>query len=227
MARLPPLTIAAATVLVVLWFLRVRRGRQALRDGVRTWAQARGWAFAPNRPDLLARWAGYPFGFGGTREATDLATGAFNGRAGMSFNYRYTSGAGRKQNIHVVALGLPLATPGLRLTGHGLVWNMGEVFAGPDINIGDPMFDQAWKVVSPVPAFAHDVLATPAVRSVLMRVDARGTNLALIGTDLVTWSPSDQTPEHFETRLRLLADLLAAVPDGVWQRCGAPPVPTI
>src|SRR4051812_46398949 len=98
------LIATAGLVVVALWVQRKRHERFL------AWALRNRWTYKESDPALVERWLGQPFGQGSARRATEVLHGTFGSRPAVSFTYRWTTGSGKSQTVHiehVVGLGLP------------------------------------------------------------------------------------------------------------------------
>ena len=170
------IAVLAVTAVVVVGTL-VRRRR---REAIATWAAERGWQVLGADRHLAKRWPGPPFAVGSSRRSSEILSGQVGGRQALSFRYTYTttSGAGETQTSqdhehHVVAVFLPAPLPVLALTPESLGTRIATAFGGQDIRFESAQFNSRWRVTSPDPRFAHDILH-PRTLERLLRPDAAG-----------------------------------------------------
>lgn len=216
-----PFLIGIPAVAIGIW-LQVRRRKQ-----IRVWAAASGWTYVGTDPSLARRWRGEPFGRGSSPHVTDLMVGRWGGRPATSFTYTYTTGSGKDESthtFHVIALALPAYLSTLELTPEGVGTRLARAFGAQDIQFESEDFNRAWRVASPTPKFAHDVLH-PRLMERLLRPDAAGVSLRISGTDILTWAPGATTTDRIAARLGLMSAIVDAVPRFVWQDHGYDPGP--
>lgn len=214
-----PLVIGPVVIGLGIWF-RLRRRLRIL-----AWARASGWTYVGTDRSLVDRWQGEPFGKGHTRATSDVMVGRWAGRPAISFTYSYRSGSGKDEStfsFHVVALPLPAYLSTLELTPEGFGDRLAKVFGGQDIQFESDEFNRAWRVRSPNPRFAHDVVH-PRLMERLLRADARGVSLRIGGTDIVTWADGETRTDRIAGRLALMTAVVDSVPRFVWQDHGHDP----
>jgi len=211
-------------VVAVVGIALQRRRRRSLT----AWATANGWQYRGSAPELTTRWHGAPFGVGSSRRATEVLTGTWQGRAAMSFRYRYTTGNGEQTSTYtfgVVALGLPAFLPTLQLTPEGLGARLAKAVGGQDLQFESEEFNRAWRVTSRLPRFAYDVVH-PRLMERLLRPGARA-NLRIEGTDILTWCAGAPDLDSLAPRLGLLDAVVRSIPRFVWQEHGYDPINAI
>lgn len=219
------MVVAFAVVPVLGVTLTVRAFPRLLRRhaAVQAWARAAGWTVVGEDRGLADRWRGTPFG-GGAVRAREVLRGRWAGRSCVSFSCRRGGDDDGPRRFHVVAMALPGRLPTLELTPEGAGDRVAKALGGRDLELESADFNREWRVRSSDDRIAHAVL-TPRVMARLLERDARGLSLRFEGSDLVTWLPGDQDLDAIVHRLRLMGDLVAAVPDFVWQVHGQVPAP--
>lgn len=219
-----PWVILPVVVVGGLWY-QLRRNRR-----IRAWAAASGWTYVGRDGSLVNRWRGEPFGKGDSRTASDVLVGRWAGRPAVSFTYSFRTGSDDDESTHtyhVIALPLPAYLATLELTPEDVGTRLARVFGRQDIQFESEEFNRAWRVTSPNPKFAHDVVH-PRLMERLMRADARGVRLRISGTDILTWTEGVTDLERIAGRLGLMTAVIESVPRYVWQDHGydpGPPVP--
>ena len=206
--------VAVAVVAV----LRVRSNRRRT-EAVRAWATARGWSLFEADPDLARRWGGSPFGTGGSRRATEILSGPLGGRQVLSFRYSYTTSNGKsttRHEHHVVAVFLPMLLPTLDVTPEGFGAKIVKAFGGQDIQFESEQFNSRWRVASPDPRFAHDVIH-PRVMERLLQPDVSGMTIRFVGDAVLTWTTGVPRVETIDWRAWMLSQMIDSIPDYVWQ----------
>ncbi|GEN80377.1 hypothetical protein [Actinotalea fermentans] len=218
-----PWVLVPVVVVGTIWY-QVRRNK-----AVKAWAAASGWTYVGTDPSLVGRWDGEPFNQGHSRRTSEVMVGRWAGRPAVSFTYTYRTGSGKDEStysFHVLALPLPAYLSTLELTPEDLGSRLAKAFGGQDIQFESEEFNRAWRVRSPNPKFAHDVVH-PRLMERLMRADARGVCLRLGGTDILTWSAGQTVPERIAGRLGLMTAVVESVPRFVWQDHGYDPGPPV
>lgn len=202
-----------------LW-LEARRRRH-----VREWAERVGWTYVGSDRTLVGRWRGDPFRTGSSRRTSEVVTGPWQGRQCVSFRYEYTTGSGKNRTTHtyhVVAMSLPAYLPTLELTPEGVGARIAKAFGGQDIQFESEDFNRAWRVRAADERFAHAVVH-PRLMERLLRPDACRTSVRIEGTDVLTWAVGNPDLDALPRRLAVLAAVVDAVPDFVWQDHGHDP----
>lgn len=216
-----PWLLVPLVVVGAFWFPYRRNKR------IKAWAAASGWTYVGTDPTLVDRWQGEPFGTGHSRHASEVMVGRWGGRPAISFVYSYRTGSGKNETtytFHVLALPLPAFLPTLELTPENLGTRLARAFGGQDIQFESDDFNRAWRVECRDLKFAHDVVH-PRLMERLLRPDARGAQLRIGGTDILTWSSGSTVTERIAPRLSLMAAVIEAVPRYVWQDHGYDPGP--
>jgi len=210
-------------VVVMTIVLTVRAKRRLER--VTAWAASTGWQLQPEADELTSRWGGSPFGVGRARRAREVLTGTWQGHAATSFQYTYTTSDGKNtttHTFHVLTLALPAALPALEFTPEGVGTRIASALGGQDLDFESEEFNRAWRVRSPFPRFASDVVH-PRLMELLLRPGAQ-INLRIDGSDILTWTSGPQRLEAIAGRLALLDSVVASIPRFVWQNQGYDPM---
>ena len=204
--------------LAVWWQITQTKADQA-------WAASVGWQVLGSDPTLADRWRGTPFGVGHGRRVSRLMAGPFQGRAAMSFAYRYSTGSGKSEStytFHVIAMALPAYLPNLQLTPENLGDRIAKTFGSQDIEFESDDFNRAWRVQAGVQKFAHDVIH-PRTMERLLRADARRLNIRIEGTEVLCWTAGSLRTDVVAQRLQVLKALVDAIPRYVWLDHGYDP----
>lgn len=189
-----------------------------------------GWQPLAASAHLAMEWRGVPFSLGGDAPTVSRAvTGTVRGFEAVAFEYttldrhsRHGSSFGRDSSfghgnsfgrdhstMHVVAVRLPVVLPTLEVSAEGLTGFLTRGFAGPDVEVGDPAFDAAFRVSTGEPRFAQEVLG-PELRQWLLASARQPWRIE--GRDVLTWRQGGQSiPRVLEDADRL-ATIAAAVP---------------
>ncbi|MCR1782976.1 hypothetical protein KVF89_10560 [Nocardioides carbamazepini] len=211
----------AVVALVVLLVLAVAAGTKRAaerRQGLAALAHHREWEYRPSDPGLVDRFTGAPFGRGHGRRADNVLLGRYDGRSFAAFDYQYTTGSGEDSSRHaysVVALSLGVRAPELAVGPTGTLRRWVDSLTGRDIEIGDPVFDAAFTVHSPAPAFAADVLLSD-VRDVMRHHPALSWRIT--GDSLLVIRSGAHAPAEIDAKLHLMDALLDRIPGHVWDR---------
>ncbi len=216
-----PWVILPVVAVATIWF-QLRRSKR-----IKAWAAASGWTYVGRDHSLVDRWQGEPFGKGDSRATSDVLVGRWAGRPAVSFTYSFRTGTDDHETTstyHVIALPLPAYLPTLELTPEGFGTRLASMLGRQDIQFESEEFNRAWRVESPDPKFAHDVVH-PRLMERLMRADARGVCLRISGTDVLTWTEGDTDLERIAGRLGLMTAVIDSVPRYVWQDHGYDPGP--
>ena len=213
------IAVLAIAVLVAVVVVPRRRRRTACA----AWAAAHGWSAVRDDGSLTRRWTGPPFNAGKARRASEVLSARVGGRRALSFRYTVrTAGApGDAQSAqdhehHVVAVFLPATLPALSLTPGNLGTKIVTALGGQGLRFESAEFNSRWRVTSPDPRFAHDILHPRAIE-LLLRPEMVGLPLRFVGDAVLTWSVGIPRLDDIEPRVAHLNELVDAVPDYVWQ----------
>ena len=141
--------------------------------------------------------------------------GSFRG-ATISLRHEMWRGhKGQRHYRHDLAVQLPIHTNDLSVTREGLADMVGKLFGGQDLQIGEPRFDQAFRIRGSSEALARDVL-TPGVRAALLAAVQQHPMVHLDGGAVRITQAGIARAEQIQPQL----DTLIAVVDA-FQRDGA------
>ncbi|MDR1799810.1 MAG: hypothetical protein LBR19_08040 [Bifidobacteriaceae bacterium] len=225
-----PLTEIAIPIVVALllivgipvWLTQRHKGKVKQRSSnTAAWAAANGFTYEPEKPDLVGRWNGYPFGRGWKRQVADYLAGQHRGLLCIAFEYRWEENDQDQVSTHrytICATPLPKALPDLTLGAESTLPGPLKRLAGKDIQLGQPEFDQAWKVGGDE-AFARALLPGP-VMALLMSPGFPRFNFTIQGNDLLIATPRALDPAVLPERFDALAALAQAIPPQVWDTWG-------
>ncbi|GAB4086966.1 hypothetical protein GCM10028784_35960 [Myceligenerans cantabricum] len=196
------LFLAVAVVLVGgILVTRPLRDRRRVKD-IAEWADMNGWERVENASDLAlsGRWKGGPFLQGVPQPATDLLYGEVSGYRMISFTHSWRTGTAeskisRKRFAHVVALDEEPSEPRLELTPEGWKDKLQKAFGGQDVQLGNPAFDDAWRVRASDDGFARRVL-DPRFMSMLMLPDYQTTRIRVDGPSVLLWTSGRTSAEN-------------------------------
>lgn len=182
-------------------------------------ARQREWDYQVEDLLLTERFHGDPFGTGSHRKAKDVVRAEHDGRAMVAFQYEHAtrdSDGDRRWHRHaVVALHLGVRTPDLSVRPTGLFDGIADWFGSKDIAVGNPAFDQAYRVTSPSPEFALDVLHPGVVAEILQW---RPVAWRFEGDSMLTVAPGGLAIEHVDAMLQFMDTIVDRVPEFVWDR---------
>ena len=194
-------------IVYLAWLMEKKR-----TEAMTAFAQAHGYVFEGNSPELIAQLAGFKlFNQGRARTAKNLMRGAKDPGAIRICDYQFTTGSGKHQQVHQQTI-VVLATPG-RVAPHFFVRRqralfdaLGKVFGGQDINFeDDPTFSKAYVLQTNgdeqqlrgfMSAGLRDTLSKMADKNLMMEVD---------GDTLVLHQGKRLKPEQIEA---LVADAI-------------------
>lgn len=215
---LVPLAFFTLLVLVLVLSARARRHR---REGMAGFAQQREWRFYPDGAGFDRRFSGDPFGRGSRRTASNAVKGVYEGRTFVAFDYRYITSIGKDDtthrwsvvSMHLGHLGHPV--PVLEVAPQGTVGRFFTGLFGGDHLIGDPVFDDLFRIRTASPELAHDVLH-PDMRTMLASQQDRAWRLE--GDSLLMFRPGQHSPAEIDAVLASMKAILDRVPPSVWDR---------
>ncbi|GAA1865291.1 DUF3137 domain-containing protein [Myceligenerans crystallogenes] len=205
------LGVAAALGLAYL-VTRPLRERRRVKD-ITEWADMNGWERAEAATDaqLPYRWPGGPFLEQRKEPATDVMYGNVSGHRMISFTHTWRTGKegsrfSRKRYAHVIALDEDAAEPRLELTPEGWRDKIQKVFGGQDVQLGNPAFDDAWRVRASDDVFARRVL-DPRFMSMLMLPDYQKTNIRVDGPAVMLWTDGKTNVENLSKKSGKLVEV--------------------
>ena len=105
--------------------------------------------------------------------------------------------------------------PSIELLPEDLVSAIAKVAGGQDLIVGDPNFDDHWRIVSGDAAFVSRLL-NPQLQRRLRRRDTRGMPLAIDAGAVLTWKAGPIGVHRLSRRLDALIDVVEAIPEDVW-----------
>ena len=123
----------------------------------------------------------------------------------------------------MVATALPTYLSTLELTPGNPLQRFAARLGAQDIDFESEAFNAAWRIAAPNERFAHSVLH-PRLMERLLQPDATGMSLRIEGTDILCWAHGAPRYDLIGPRLRVMSDVVAAVPRFVWLDHGYDPV---
>jgi hypothetical protein len=191
---------------------RVRERRIAYCAG---WAAHHGFHYRPNDPSALAISRQPPFTLGSGREALDVFRGTFRDVHLHCFQLRFRTGDSQNQSTHdyqVVAISLPAMRPLLDI-GHEN--SLSRLF-DKDLEFENQAFNDLYRIASPSPRFAHDIIHPRTMEWMLADPRARVLRWRFEGSWLLTFRPGPINPDEVFYYAEFLHQVLAQVPEHVW-----------
>ena len=195
---------------------------QRRRAAIAARASAREWAHLAEDPSLVGHFPGPPFDQGHDREVTSVVRGRYDGRDLLAFDHTYETVSGtasdQTSTTHrhsVVALSLGTDFPSLSVAPAGLLSRMFTSFHAADLEVGDPDFDEAFRVSAAHEEFARDVLV-PEVRAAL--VGRPGLSWRIEGDQVLAIREGHHLADEIEPTAQAIQSIIAAIPDRVWAR---------
>ena len=221
---------ALMVVIVVVSFVAAKKRREELS----LLAAERGWSFAEREDAWVDRFDGAPFGLGHDRRASNVLTGAYDGRPFVAFDYRYsttetsTDAEGHTQThtqthpFSVLGLDAGASLPNLSVTPEGFLGRMVGRLTNTDIELESEAFNRAFTVRADDRKFATDVLH-PRMMEHLLQIPDRGWSLR--GGWLLAVRSGRHTVAELDARLHDLDGILDLIPDFVWREAREASVP--
>ncbi|MFD1718765.1 hypothetical protein [Georgenia deserti] len=207
--------VGAVVAVVLIVLTRLRTQTRKRRTALRAWANAHGWVYSDSAPGLGEGLQGGPFGRGYSRSSTEAVWGTYQGRAATSWRYTYRESGSKNRNNtrhhHVLALQLPAVLPPIELSQENFLSRR----FGNDIAFENAAFNHEWRVQSPSPRAAYDVLH-PRTMERLMRPDLVGANILIEGGRIFLWRYGQPDPSGIAYGLALLTELVDMIPGFVW-----------
>jgi hypothetical protein len=167
--------LVIAAVLATLWL--AWKAEQKRRAAFAAWAVARGFTYA-HKSDPAVR-AIYGFlnrlQVGHSRKGYHVLRGEWQGRPAAAFEFQYTVGSGKHQQIHhvgVALLHLELVFPELLIGPENVLHRLGEFFGFDDIDFESIEFSRAFQVRCRDKKFAYDFCHTGMMEYLLAHRDA-------------------------------------------------------
>ncbi|RNL82140.1 hypothetical protein EFW17_20370 [Halostreptopolyspora alba] len=212
--------VAGIALGVSKWWQRKRVAELA------AWADSNGWHYERWRPDLVDRFAGYPFGRGHRRRAQHALTRTHRGHRVLAFEYGYTTTGGRNNSNttyhEVVAVPVPTPKPVLEVTrehiGHKILGLVGV----HDLQLGNERFDSTFRIHTEDDRFAHAVLNQDMMEWLLSEARTRDVNIRIDGEHLITWRRGTLDADNIPADADFVVDFLEHVPASVWERAPRP-----
>ncbi|MFE9243740.1 hypothetical protein [Nocardiopsis sp. NPDC006938] len=215
--------LAIAVVIIIAIAVMASAAERQRAEALESWARERGWNYDRERPELVDRFSGTPFRSGRSNaKARHVLTADHRGQRVLAFEYSYTTTSHNGQNttttthcFTVVTVSTP-ATPVLEVRlehlGHALLGLVGV----HDLQVGERVFDQAFRITAQEDAFALAVLE-PVVRAWLLEDPEGRVPFRFSGDHLLGWSSGRIDPDTVVAGADTLIDLVERVPAQVWE----------
>lgn len=128
------------------------------REQWTAWAAARQWRIIDRSTDYFSGLRGGPFGRGSSRSAKLIVEGRFNGQPVSSFSYQYSTGSGKNRSTYHFQI-CTMRVPGAQFPLTELApEHWASLAFGEDLQFEDSEFNDAWRITSDSPRFAHAVV---------------------------------------------------------------------
>lgn len=206
--------VFAGAWIVTRWALSKDRARIAL------FAAVRGWDYRARDTEIPARFSVFPFSPGRGGIAANVLTGAHRFHECATFTYVVRRPA--TQLYQVTLVELDAHPPSLELLPEDLVAAITKVAGGQDLTVGNPNFDDHWRIVSGDAAFVRRMF-NPQLQRRLARRDTRGMPFAIDAGAILTWRAGPIGVRRLSRRLDALIDVVEAIPEDVWTSSSRPP----
>lgn len=220
--------VVGAALFAVVAYLSYQ-ARQRRLAALRSLAAAKGWQFSPGDPfGLPHHWDVEPFGSGYARHAENVISGAVRGWPIVAFDYSYkedsTDADGDRRTttyrFGVCVLRLPVPLAEVRVSPENLLSRIGQALGFSDIELESEDFNRRYRVSSPHPKFACDVLP-PRTMELLLRGES--IQFRVYGADVICWHSGNHSPAEIIMRTEMLAGFADGVPAFVWKDFGFDP----
>lgn len=165
MRELWPILLFAAVAVAAVAVAAVFEARR--RRELEAFARRLGLAFAPGGggdfgADFDVDYHGYhPFGVGRSRRSSNLVYGSRNGVGWRMFDYRYTTGSGKRRRTHrfgVVAAEVGLSFPRMTMRPEGVFDKIASLAGFDDINFESEAFSRRYHVRCADRARCYDLI---------------------------------------------------------------------
>jgi hypothetical protein len=192
-----------------------RRSRQRHIAQLAAWAAHYGFQYWPRDQSALGLSRHPPFTTGSGHEALDVLRGTFRGVHLHCFQLRYHVSSGDSTSTHdyqVVAISLPAMRPLLDIAHENALSRRFD----KDIAFENRAFNDKFKIASPSPRYAHDVIHPRTMEWMLADPRAHTIRWRFEGAWLMTFRPGRLKPEEVFTYAEFLHQVLDQVPKHVW-----------
>lgn len=207
------LGVPGVAIGLAVYFSRQARQRHIARFSA--WAAHHGFQYWPQEQSALELSRQAPFTTGSGREARDVLRGTYRGAHLHCFQLRYHTSSGDTENTYdyqVVAISLPAMRPLLDIAHENALTRR---FA-KDLGFENRAFNDMFKVASPSPRFAHDVIHPRTMEWMLADPRARTIRWRFEGSWLMTFRPGPLNLDEVFFMADFLHQVLDQVPKHVW-----------
>lgn len=182
------------------WLMEKKR-----TEAMSAWAQAHGFVFEGERPQLVDELSAFKlFNQGRRRIVKNLMRGAKDPGAVRIADYQYTTGSGKHQTVWQQTICV-ITTPG-RSAPHffarrqrALFDALGKVFGGQDINFDDdPAFSKAYVLQSVGDEQQLRHFMSPGLREALTRLSDRNIVLEVVGETMLLHQGRRLKPDQLD-----------------------------
>lgn len=202
-----------AVILALLLLYHFFQERER-REEMRQWAERKGLVFSPRRdkeiPERFSEFSLFRQGYG--RKAYHVASGTWNGRRVLAFDYEYTTGAGRSRQTHhrsAAIVDSEVSLQPLQIRPETFFDKIGAFFGVEDINFESAQFSREFHVRSPDRRWAYDVLHPRTIEFLLIQPRFW---IEMQGHHLIAWQERRIEPLTFDAALEVLAGILDRLP---------------
>lgn len=207
---------ALSLALLIAWGVVRARAR---RQEVARWAERRGFTFSPRRDRTIPEtFAGFSlFQIGSRRRAYNVASGKWNGRSVLAFDYTYTTGSGEgshTSNFSAVIMESEIPLEPLSIRPETFLDKLATFFGKEDINFESAQFSREFHVRSPDRRWAYAVLHPRTIEFLLAQPRFW---IEMDGRHLIAWGRKPFGAFEFDAALEVLAGILDRIPEYVIQ----------
>ncbi|MEU5153367.1 hypothetical protein [Glycomyces sp. NPDC021274] len=191
------------------------RQRQRHIAALAAWAAHHGFQYWPQDQSALGLSRQPPFTTGSGHEALDVLRGTFRGTHLHCFRLRYHVSSGESDTTHdyqVVAISLPAMRPLLDIAHETALSRRFD----KDIAFENRAFNDKFRIMSPSPRYAHDVIHPRTMEWMLADPRAHTIRWRFEGAWLMTFRPGRLDPASIFYYAEFLHQVLDQVPAHVW-----------
>ncbi|MFC0628749.1 hypothetical protein [Kribbella deserti] len=173
----------------------------------------RGWFFAPQAPELQARWPFMPFSADPEPEIVDVTSGVHRGRRFWLGRFRFGLGD-TKVAFDFIDLEIQRPLPPMQVAPESLTGLVAPGIRPLDLHLESAEFNARYRLVRGEPAVVHAVLH-PRVMAVLLGVQPFG--FVTERDRFVAVMPSFRTPETILAQLDAACEIIELMPEHIWR----------
>jgi hypothetical protein len=212
-AALLCLGVPGTAIGLAIWY-SVRSRKRRIAE-LAAWAAHHGFHYWPQERSALALSRQAPFTTGHGHQALDVLRGTYKGAHLHCFQLRFRTGNGEHESTHdyqVVAISLPATRPLLDIAHENSLTRR----FGADLAFENQAFNDRFKIASPSPRFAHDVIHPRTMEWMLADPRAHRLRWRFEGAWLMTFRQGRLNPHEVFYYADFLHQVLAQVPKHVW-----------